>query len=138
MYQLECLVHHPDSSDCVPATQEKVAVSNPVAMIRNVTDGGIEYKAIMVVCPGCLTDGGSGLHMLPIMPTQTGKPHWDFSGNLEAPTLEPSILTRYGPDLKFICHSYLRNGVWEFLSDCTHSLANQHVPTPPLPDWVLR
>lgn len=31
-----------------------------------------------------------------------------------------------------VCHSFVRNGVIEFLSDCTHALKGQHVP---LPDW---
>lgn len=112
-------------------------MSNPVAMIRNVQDGGIEYKAIMVVCPGCQEEGGSGLHMLPIA-SAGNKPSWTFTGSIQAPTLEPSILTRTGPDKNFVCHSYLRNGVWEFLGDCTHSMKGKHVPAPELPDWVIR
>lgn len=36
------------------------------------------------------------------------------------------------------CHSFLRNGVWEFLGDCAHSLAGQKVPMVPLPDWVVK
>lgn len=113
-------------------------MGNPVAMIRNVQDGGIEYKALMIVCPGCQEDGGTGLHMLPIAPSKTAKPQWNFIGSIEAPTLDPSILTRRGSDNPFVCHSYLRNGIWEFLSDCTHSLAGKHVPAPELPDWVIR
>lgn len=33
------------------------------------------------------------------------------------------------------CHSFLRAGQWEFLSDCAHSLAGQTVPMVPLPDF---
>lgn len=36
------------------------------------------------------------------------------------------------------CHSFLRAGVWEFLSDCSHSMAGQNVPMVPLPDWVTK
>lgn len=36
------------------------------------------------------------------------------------------------------CHSFLRNGVWEFLSDSAHHLAGQNVPLEPLPDWEVR
>lgn len=36
------------------------------------------------------------------------------------------------------CHSFLRNGVWEFLGDSAHRLAGQRVPVEPLPDWYLR
>lgn len=34
-----------------------------------------------------------------------------------------------------ICHSFLHNGVWEFLSDCTHALVGQRIP---LPEWPQR
>jgi hypothetical protein len=90
----------------------------------------------------------SGLHMLTVRGHSPG-PRWDWDGNLEAPTLSPSILTRSdhkrrrvdgelvdaGP---FVCHSFLRAGVFEFLGDCTHPLANQHVPIPDLPEWATR
>lgn len=36
------------------------------------------------------------------------------------------------------CHSFLRNGQWEFLGDSAHHLANQKVPMIPLPDWIMR
>lgn len=35
------------------------------------------------------------------------------------------------------CHSFLRNGVWEFLGDSAHHLAGQNVPMVPLPDYLL-
>lgn len=110
--------------------------SEPVAMLRTVRDGEWSYPALMFICPGCTgeDDHGSGLHMLPVGPTgDTGRPSWTWSGSLEAPTLEPSILTRWAD---VVCHSYLRNGVIEFLSDCTHKYAGQHVPLPPLPLWL--
>lgn len=31
-----------------------------------------------------------------------------------------------------VCHSFIRNGIWEFLGDSTHALAGQHVA---LPEW---
>ena len=35
------------------------------------------------------------------------------------------------------CHSFLRDGVWEFLPDSAHRLAGQHHPMVPLPDaWA--
>lgn len=36
------------------------------------------------------------------------------------------------------CHSFLRSGRWEFLTDSAHALAGQTVPMVPLPDWILR
>ena len=34
------------------------------------------------------------------------------------------------------CHSFIRNGQWQFLSDSAHRLAGQTVPMVPLPDWL--
>lgn len=102
------------------------------AMLRTVQDGDLRYEALMFVCPGCAEDGGSGLHMLPVRGDSGGKPSWTFNGNLESPTLDPSILTTSGVR----CHSYLRSGALEFLDDCTHTLAGKHVPLPDLPEWV--
>lgn len=110
------------------------------AMLRSIDDHGLTYEALMFVCPGCVAggveigrEGYSGLHMLPVNSPEK-QPSWDWDGNLEAPTLSPSILTHLGNDVT--CHSFLRGGVFEFLSDCSHALAGQHVPIPDLPDWV--
>lgn len=106
------------------------------AMIRNIDDHGIKYQALAFICPGCIDmRGATGLHLLPVN-SAVKSPSWDWDGNLEAPTLSPSILT--GKDSPNICHSFLRAGVFEFLGDCTHSLANQKVPMPDLPDWFIR
>lgn len=32
------------------------------------------------------------------------------------------------------CHSYLRDGVWEYLSDSTHTMAGQKAPAPEWPN----
>jgi hypothetical protein len=104
------------------------------AMLRGVDDHGVTYDYLMFVCPGCKAmGGGSGLHMLPVN-TQVKSPSWDWDGNLEAPTLSPSILT--GKGSPNICHSFLEAGVFQFLNDSTHPLASQFVPIPDLPDWV--
>lgn len=68
--------------------------------------------------------------------TNIYSPSWTWDGNLEAPTLSPSILTGKGTDK--ICHSYLKEGIFQFLGDCNHSLVNQHVPMPDLPDWFIK
>lgn len=109
--------------------------------LRNVDDHGVRYQALMFMCPGCKTGPGmgSGLHMLPVNSSEKS-PSWAWDGNLEAPTLSPSILTHTGPYVDGkgvgICHSFLKAGVFEFLSDCTHSMAGQNVPMPDLPTWV--
>lgn len=107
------------------------------AMLRWVSDGDLRYSALMFVCPGCQerNDDSTGLHMLPVN-TTIKSPAWEWDGNLITPTLSPSILT--GAGTSNICHSFLRAGIFEFLGDCTHQYANQHVPIPDLPDWVTR
>lgn len=102
------------------------------AQLRTCHDGEVSYPTLAFVCPGCALNGSSGLHLLPVNTTVTS-PSWDWDGNLEAPTISPSILT--GKDSAYICHSFLKAGVFVFLGDCTHALANQSVPMPDLPDW---
>lgn len=110
-------------------------MTNPVAQIRTIDDHGRTYEALAFVCPGCESMGGTGLHILPVAGDVNGKPQWSFDGNLDAPTLSPSILTRYGED--GVCHSFMRAGRIEFLSDCTHDLVGQTVDLPPLPGWFV-
>lgn len=118
--------------------------TNPVAIVRGVIAGDNRYDAIMLWCPGCqyLDDEEGvhgGLHMLPVTGDKEKRPTWDWNGDLVFVTLNPSILTRMKRDEKeFVCHSFLKYGQWQFLGDCTHSLANQTVPMVPLPDWVVR
>jgi len=80
---------------------------------------------------------------------------WAFDRNYDAPTFSPSILVQNGhyghyrgpkncwcdfekrtghtPPYKCSqCHSFVRNGFIQFLSDCSHDMAGKTVPlTPP-------
>jgi hypothetical protein len=104
------------------------------ATVRGVDDHGTHYTALMFACQGCMEFGGTGLHMLPVNTPGLSKPTWQWDGNLEAPTLNPSILSKRAEDQ--VCHSFLHNGEFQFLGDCTHSLAGQTVPMIDLPDWA--
>lgn len=124
-----------------------------LALLRSVSNAEWRYQALMFVCPGCESEDEEGrlvggLHMLPVSGNPPGA-RWDFDGNLEAPTLSPSILTRHeharkyvDGELKdiglFVCHSYLRAGQFEFLADCTHKFAGSTVPMRELYPWVER
>lgn len=111
------------------------------SMLRHVTIGQDEvrfYDALAFVCPGCQEiegEGGTGLHMLPVNTDKTS-PSWWWDGNLEAPTLTPSILSGMNDEARR-CHSFLTAGVFDFLGDCAHSLKGQSVPMPDLPDWFV-
>ena len=65
-----------------------------------------------------------------------GEPQWTWNGSLSKPTLSPSILKQPIPDAgQRRCHSFVREGVVEFLGDCDHELAGKKVPmTPELAD----
>ena len=74
---------------------------------------------------------------------------WEWNGDLDRPTLTPSILvhsyrTFIDDELQEpaltnernimmtpLCHSFMRAGRLEFLTDCTHELAGQTVPMAP-------
>ena len=117
----------------------------PFAIVRKVLDGGDRYHGLLIWCPGCEyidEDNGrsyGGLHMLPVSGDKKKRPVWKWDGNLEKVTLSPSILTKFGRgDERFVCPSFLKNGVWQFLNDSTHRLAGKSVPMVPLPDWVTQ
>ena len=78
----------------------------------------------LVWCPGCECIHG-------VRVAGESGPVWQWNGDVLSPTFSPSILVQ----CEHRCHSYLRDGVWQFLSDCDHQLAGQHVPLPDLPVW---
>jgi hypothetical protein len=119
-----------------------------VSALVKFENGYVSFK-----CPGCRLH-----HTLPVQGAGTT---WQFNGDVESPTLSPSILARggccyepdwheqerrrhpgpehcdkYHPDedgISFchVCHSFVRDGQIEFLSDCTHALAGTTVPLTP-------
>lgn len=113
------------------------------AVLRRINDQGDIYEGLFVWCPGCQEidadtgDKYGGLHLLPVRGDKSKRPTWDWNGDCEKVTLSPSILTKMSHrGDNFVCHSYLQDGVWKFLSDCTHPFANTEIPMVPLPDWV--
>lgn len=103
-------------------------------MKAHTTDDG----RVIFYCPGCKTHHG---------PIVDGSRGWTWNGSLESPTFSPSILVRgtvpitddeharimAGETVEpkpLVCHSFVREGRIEFLSDCTHELAGQTVEIP--------
>lgn len=82
---------------------------------------GTDGRRLLFWCPGCAT---------PHAPRVTGLKPWTWNGDREKPTLEPSVLVRGGEVA--VCHSFVRGGQIQFLSDCTHTLAGKTVD---IPDW---
>lgn len=61
---------------------------------------------------------------------------WTWNGDTERPTFSPSVLVTYefGEErLPQRCHSFVRDGQIQYLSDCTHALAGQTVSMEELP-----
>ena len=76
-------------------------------------------------CPGC------GRISLPI----SGEKAWGFNGNLDKPTLTPSVLSQWDSPTKHnVCHSFVTDGEVKFLNDCTHSLAGATREIPDMED----
>lgn len=76
---------------------------------------------ILFKCPGC-----RGPQRIPV----EGPQAWGFNGDMDKPTLTPSVLARRYNDsrgLYFVCHSFVKDGKIEFLNDCTHTLKGQTV-----------
>ena len=112
------------------------------AALRHSSDG---VDLLWLWCPGC-----EDLHAVRIG-------EWTWDGNVIRPTIGPSILVRrnyWEPpvtaenleawkrepweqhQVERVCHSFVVDGVWQFLGDSTHALAGQHVPmTDVEPQW---
>lgn len=86
-----------------------------------------EIVGYMFDCPGCQMS-----HAVYVKPhkNELGA-SWDFNGNLDKPTFNPSILAKVqAPHKTMICHLFVRDGMIQFLGDCTHELRGQTVEIP--------
>lgn len=80
-------------------------------------------KMYVFHCPGC---GYS--HPFEVECAERG---WTWNGSMDKPTFSPSLLVwENRPESR--CHSFVRDGQIQFLSDCHHSLAGKTVD---IPDW---
>jgi len=83
---------------------------------------GLAVIGWSVFCPGC-----KEIHHV--------NTTWTFNGDLDRPTFSPSLLvngdTRYFNPAVPRCHSFVRDGQIEFLSDCTHEMAGQMIALQP-------
>jgi|SRR5882672_267675 len=88
---------------------------------RPITKDGQPY-GMSVWCPAC-----DGPHMF--------DERWTFNGSHEAPTFSPSMRVDWHKGkarVPQVCHSFMVDGVWQYLVDCTHAMAGTNVPAP---DW---
>ena len=70
-------------------------------------------------------------------------PVWGWNGSMDAPTFTPSILVRNPANPNALeefkewrterrCHSFVRDGHIQYLTDSTHKLSGRTIP---IPDW---
>lgn len=86
------------------------------------TVGGEQYHFF---CPGCkhIHAVGKGIH--------------EFNGDFEKPTFSPSVLITWGGQPNWRCHSFVKDGMIQFLDDCSHELKNQTVPLQDLTNEMI-
>jgi hypothetical protein len=85
-------------------------------------------EQLLFECPGC-----GEMRAVRVRARSDGAPSgpvWGWNESLDLPTFSPSLLVRWTHGEKReprCCHSFVRDGRIEFLSDCTHTLAGQTV-----------
>ena len=84
-------------------------------------DGQHLYYQWFWWCPGC-----DAAHIF--------TDQWSFNGDEQKPTVQPSILTSKGTEVR--CHVFITDGTIQYLSDCWHTLKGQTVPMVELPGWL--
>lgn len=81
------------------------------------------------LCPGC-----GCKHGVYTTPSKFNNTVWSFNGDVNKPTVVPSIKVTHSPhptaQKLHICHSYIKDGMIQYLADCTHPLANQIISLP--------
>lgn len=104
-------------------------------IVRKCYNQNREFLGHMIHCPAC----GNG-HLF--------DSRWTFNGNMEKPTFRASMLVKGTVPITdeehaivmaggkitpkpLVCHSFVTDGMMEFLSDCTHHLAGKTVALEP-------
>lgn len=81
----------------------------------------------MFFCPGCQEAHGISVQEL----GNTYPNPWEWNGSEDRPTFSPSILAN-GSTPEKRCHSFVKDGMIQFLDDCWHALKGHTVE---IPEW---
>lgn len=84
-----------------------------------------EAGEVMIFCPGCKCG-----HVFSTKTKNACGGLWTWNGDRVKPTFSPSMLVNQG-EIHKRCHSYVRDGNIQFLSDCFHELRGKTVPLEP-------
>lgn len=103
------------------------------ALMHSLNNGKSVGDSLWLWCPGC-----NEAHKVNVRAADGAceEPCWEWDGNIDAPTISPSLLVTYTTQGATTCHSFVVAGQWQFLNDSSHALAGQTVPLPELPDWL--
>lgn len=98
------------------------------AVLRSLN--GVDHVSFF--CLGC-----NHPHTLALRPAPS--PSWIFDGNLEQPTISPSVHVNppgeYHTKSHPICHSFVTDGEIQYLSDCTHGMVGTYEMPEYPKDW---
>lgn len=85
--------------------------------VTSPTGDGLGYY-----CPGCKLT-----HIFRVSRglAWNGEPVWTWNGDIDRPTFSPSMGCNMGTEIQ--CHSFVRDGKIEYLSDSRHELAGQTI-----------
>lgn len=95
-------------------------------VIERLTDQNETEAVMQFHCPGCKYG-----HSFRIKSGDPSRPVWDWNGSYDKPTFSPSLLVN-GRWPESRCHSFVRDGMIQFLDDCWHDKKNQTLPLPPI------
>ena len=104
---------------------------------RYTTADGSYHGELGFMCPGCKCRHFINDELTDVEARQNGV--WTFNGDFGKPIIRASILTRsyrknevtgkYDIEIDR-CHSFITDGMIQFLNDCHHSLVGQTVELP--------
>jgi hypothetical protein len=95
-----------------------------MAKVRFINDQNFGGRLALILCPGC-----NYHHPFKLDTPQENGAKWTFNEDVNKPTFSPSMLVNKH-DPKSRCHSFVKDGKIEFLSDCFHDLKNKTVELP--------
>ena len=90
-------------------------------VISKFNDQNGNHVGYMFWCEGC--DGYHGVWTEHPNPVTGAK--WSFNEDEVKPTFRPSLMIQ--EEEGRMCHSFVTDGKIEYLSDCTHSYAGEHL-----------
>jgi hypothetical protein len=83
-------------------------------------DGKVIREQFWYWCAGCGYEHAFSVR-------EKGGNH-SFNNDLDNPTVSPSLLQNW-PGVK-VCHSFIKNGQIQYLTDCQHELAGKTIELP--------